>query len=98
MSCTYAAKLHEDMGAAEVPSSILLLLVLNLLSSLFKCYSLALSPLFAILCATLWRITGWFWGSPAAKVNVWFVTALFVVTLQLSCLLEQMVFSSLRRA
>lgn len=37
MSCTYAAKLHENMGAAEVPSSVLLSLVLNLLSSLFKC-------------------------------------------------------------
>lgn len=37
MSCTHAAVHHEDVGAAEVPSSILLSLVLNLLSSLLKC-------------------------------------------------------------
>lgn len=36
LSCTYAAQLPEDMGAAEVLSSILLSLVSNLLSSLFK--------------------------------------------------------------
>lgn len=51
----------------------------------------------------LWRITdltqtGWVWGSPAAKVNVCFVTVLLAVTVLLSWLLEQMVFSSLRRA
>lgn len=35
MSCTHADMHHEDVGAAEVPSSILLSLILNLLSSLF---------------------------------------------------------------
>lgn len=36
LSCTYAAQLPEDMGAAEILSTLLLSLVLNLLSSLFK--------------------------------------------------------------